>query len=65
MLRAADIKSQALRPFHLQTVSADVAPAGFGILGDDERCGDVRSGILARRPNHLRQDADIDFSAAR
>src|SRR5882724_3115186 len=62
VLRAADVKTETLRPFHLQAVSADVAPAGFGILGDDERRGDVRSGILAGRPNHLWQDADIDFT---
>src|SRR5215510_3199338 len=46
VLRAADIEAKPLRPFHLQAVGADVAPASLEIFGYDERRGDVRSGIL-------------------
>src|SRR5215831_5169418 len=65
VLRAADIEAKPLRPFHLQAVGADVAPASLEIFGYDERRGDVRSGILTWRPNHLGQDSHIDFGAAR
>ena len=62
VLRATDVQAKPLWSLHLQPVGADVAAAGFGIPGNHEWCGDVWSRILARRPDHLGQDPEIDFS---
>src|SRR5215475_3158132 len=35
VLRAANIEAKSLRPFHLQAIGADVAPASLGIFGYD------------------------------
>src|SRR5262245_46464026 len=65
MLRPAHVEAQLSRAFELQAVGADIALARFDVFGNDDRSGDIRTGILARRPNDLRQNAEIDFRATR
>ena len=54
VLRCPDVQTKLAPTFQLQSVSADVAPAGFDIFRDDDRSGDIRTGILAWRPDYLR-----------
>src|SRR5262245_65900010 len=65
MLRPAHVQAQLSRAFELQAVGADIALARFDVFGNDDRSGDIRTGILARRPIDLRQNAEIDFRATR
>ena len=42
--------------FQLRPVGAHVADAGFGILGDAERGGEIGRGVIARRRDRHRQE---------